>query len=150
MAALATPVMLFAISELPLAVSEILRAISLVVAVCSSTAVAIVFWISLMRAITPVMLSIASTAPLASFLIASTFPPKSTVSFAVALASSFTSLATTAKSSTGLPSARGLPMVALSAKRLVCSAIEVISLMTFPISATAFAELGHGGGGGAS
>ncbi len=46
-AALATPVMFSAISPLPLAASDTLRLISFVVAVCSSTAVAMVFWMSL-------------------------------------------------------------------------------------------------------
>ena len=46
-AAWATPVMFCAISLAPLAASATLRLISLVVAVCSSTALAIVFWMSL-------------------------------------------------------------------------------------------------------
>jgi hypothetical protein len=46
-AAWATPVMFWAISLLPCAASATLRLISPVVAVCSSTALAIVFWMSL-------------------------------------------------------------------------------------------------------
>ena len=46
-AACATAVMFWAISELPWAASAMLRAISLVVAVCSSTAQAMVLWKSL-------------------------------------------------------------------------------------------------------
>ena len=78
--------MLLAISELPLAVSEMLREISLVVPVCSSTALAMVFWMSLMRPMTVVISSIACTAPFASFWIASTLVPMSSVALAVFLA----------------------------------------------------------------
>ena len=51
-AAWATPVMLAAISLAPVAASVTWRVISFVVAVCSSTAEAIVFWMSLIRAMT--------------------------------------------------------------------------------------------------
>ncbi len=53
---------------------------------------------------------------------------------AVALASSLTSPATTAKPLPASP-ARAASMVALRASRLVCSAMEVMTLMTSPISA---------------
>jgi hypothetical protein len=46
-AACATPEMLAAIAVAPLAASATLRVISLVVAVCSSTPLAIVVWVSL-------------------------------------------------------------------------------------------------------
>ena len=58
----------------------------------------------------------------------------SSVASAVSLASSLTSLATTAKPLPASP-ARAASIVALSASRLVCSAIEVMTLMTLPISA---------------
>src|SRR6202451_2689336 len=57
----------------------------------------------------------------------------SPVDFAVCLASSFTSLATTAKPLPASP-ARAASIVALRASRLVCCAIEVITLITLPIS----------------
>ena len=56
----------------------------------------------------------------------------SSVAFAVWLASAFTSEATTAKPRPDSP-ARAASMVALSASRLVCAAIEWISLTTSPI-----------------
>jgi methyl-accepting chemotaxis protein len=58
----------------------------------------------------------------------------SSVARAVSLASSLTSLATTAKPLPASP-ARAASMVALRASRFVCCAIEVITLMTLPISA---------------
>ena len=58
----------------------------------------------------------------------------SSVALAVSLASSLTSLATTAKPLPASP-ARAASMVALRASRLVCWAIEVMTLMTLPISA---------------
>ena len=57
----------------------------------------------------------------------------SSVAFAVCLASSFTSLATTAKPLPASP-ARAASIVAFSASRLVCCAIDVITLITLPIS----------------
>ena len=48
-AAWETLAMFFVISLAPFAASEALRAISFVVAACSSTALAIVFWMSLIR-----------------------------------------------------------------------------------------------------
>ena len=56
----------------------------------------------------------------------------SSVAFAVWLASDFTSVATTAKPRPASP-ARAASMVAFSASRLVCAAIEWISLTTSPI-----------------
>ena len=53
---------------------------------------------------------------------------------AVSLASSFTSLATTAKPLPASP-ARAASMVALRASRFVCSAMEVMTFTTSPISA---------------
>ena len=58
-AAVETPVMFVAISVVPLAASWTERDISFVVAVCSSTAEAIVVWKSLILAITAEMPSIA-------------------------------------------------------------------------------------------
>ncbi len=58
----------------------------------------------------------------------------SSVALAVSLASSLTSLATTAKPLPASP-ARAASMVAFRARRLVCWAMEVMTLMTCPISA---------------
>ena len=66
--------------------------------------------------------------------IASIFWPMSSVARAVSLASSLTSLATTANPLPASP-ARAASIVAFSASRFVCCAIEVITLITFPISA---------------
>jgi hypothetical protein len=73
------------------------------------------------------------TAPLVSLWMASIFWPISSVALAVSLASSLTSLATTAKPLPASP-ARAASMVALRASRLVCCAMEVMTLMTLPIS----------------
>ena len=67
-AAWATPVMFWAISVLPRAASATLRLISLVVAVCSSTALAMVFWMSLIWLMIVPIWPMASTAPLVSRL----------------------------------------------------------------------------------
>ena len=77
---------------------------------------------------------IASTASRVSAWIASILRLMSSVALAVCLASSLTSLATTAKPLPASP-ARAASMVAFSASRLVCWAIEVMTLMTLPISA---------------
>src|SRR5271166_2357036 len=77
--------------------------------------------------------SIADTAALVSFWMASILPLMSSVAVAVCLASSLTSLATTAKPLPASP-ARAASMVAFNASRLVCWAMLVMTLMTFPIS----------------
>src|SRR3954469_24326501 len=118
----------------PLAASATLRFISLVVAVCSSTAAAMVAWKSLISPMTELIRLIASTAPAVSAWMASTRVEMSSVARAVSCASSLTSLATTAKPLPASP-ARAASMVALSASRFVCSAIEVITFTTLPISA---------------
>ncbi len=64
----------------------------------------------------------------------------SSVALAVWLASDFTSDATTAKPRPASP-ARAASMVAFSARRLVCSAIALISLTTSPICCAAFDSL---------
>ena len=132
-AATATPPMFLAMSPTPLAASAMLRPISLVVTVCSSTArgdgVRDVVDLVDDRCRSP----IAFTAPLVSLWIASIFWLMSSVALAVCLASSLTSLATTAKPLPASP-ARAASMVALRASRLVCCAIEVITLITLPIS----------------
>src|SRR6516165_8143447 len=124
----------WAISLLPLAASPTLRLISPVVAVCSSTALAMVFWISLIWLMILPIWAMASTAPLVSSWIASILWLISSVALAVCLASSLTSLATTAKPLPASP-ARAASMVAFRARRFVCWAMPVITLMTLPISA---------------
>ncbi len=64
---------------------------------------------------------------------ASILAPMSSVALAVSRASSFTSLATTANPLPASP-ARAASIVALRASRLVCSAIDVITFTTLPIS----------------
>ena len=68
-----------------------------------------------------------------SVWIASIRREMSSVARAVSWARSLTSLATTAKPLPASP-ARAASMVALSASRFVCSAIEVMTLTTSPIS----------------
>ncbi len=126
--------MLETMSFVPLLASATFRAISLVVAVCSSTAVAIVPWMSLIWPMIELMRSMAPTASRVSPWMASIFWEMSSVALAVSLASSFTSLATTAKPLPASP-ARAASMVALRASKLVCWAIEVMTLITWPISA---------------
>ena len=63
--------------------------------------------------------------------------PISPVALAVCSASAFTSEATTAKPRPASP-ARAASMVALSASRLVCPAIVLISSTTSPMRAAAF------------
>src|SRR5271165_3498068 len=125
--------MLVVISPLPWAASLTLRDISLVVAFCSSTAVAMVLEMSLIWWMTPLIEAMASTAALVSVWMASILRLMSSVALAVSLASSLTSLATTAKPLPASP-ARAASIVALSARRLVCCAIEVMTLITWPIS----------------
>ena len=78
-AACATAVMFWAISLLPRAASPTLRLISPVVAVCSSTAPAIVFWMSLIWLMILPICAIASTAPFVSPWMASIFRLMSSV-----------------------------------------------------------------------
>src|SRR5438270_741300 len=125
--------MFSAISVDPPAASWTDRDISLVVAVCSSTALAMVSWKSLIEPMISLIRPIASTAPEVSAWMASTRRAMSSVARAVSWASSLTSLATTAKPLPASP-ARAASMVAFSASRLVCSAIPLISLMTVAIS----------------
>ena len=96
-AAVETPVMFAAISVVPLAASCTDRDISLVVAVCSSTAEAMVVCRSEIWATIEEISSIAATAAVVSPWMASTRLAMSSVAFAVSWASSLTSLATTAK-----------------------------------------------------
>ena len=79
--------------------------------------------ISLICAIVAVMPPIDCTALAVEACIAETCAEISSVAFAVWLASAFTSEATTAKPRPDSP-ARAASMVALSASRLVCEAIE--------------------------
>src|SRR5262249_29344893 len=126
--------MFWAISLLPWAASATFRLISPVVAVRSSTALAIVFWMSLIWLMIFPIWAMASTAPLESPWMASILRLMSSVALAVCLASSLTSLATTAKPLPASP-ARAASMVAFMARRFVCWAMLVMTLMTLPISA---------------
>src|SRR5208337_4075631 len=95
---------------------------------------------SLIWPITDPIWPIAATAPLVSDWMLSIFRLMSSVALAVSLASSFTSFATTAKPFPASP-ARAASMVAFSASRFVCCAIEVITLITWPISALLWPSL---------
>ena len=111
-----------------------LRLISLVVTDCSSTAAAILVCRASIVSITSRMPTMSATARRVSLCIASILPPMSSVALAVSRANSFTSLATTANPRPASP-ARAASMVALRASRFVCSAIEVMTFTTLPISA---------------
>ena len=88
--------------------------------------------ISLIFAMVSEMPPIDCTACAVEACIAATWAEISSVAFAVWLASAFTSEATTAKPRPDSP-ARAASMVAFSANRLVCEAIEWISCTTSPI-----------------
>jgi hypothetical protein len=96
-AASATPEKLLVISPLLRAASLTLRNIPLVVAFCSSTAVAVVPEMLLIWLMTSEMVAMTSTAAYVSVWIASILRPMSSVALSVFLASSITSFATTAK-----------------------------------------------------
>src|SRR3954453_5163385 len=83
----------------------------------------------------------AETACAVSTWMASTSAAMFSVAFAVSWASSLTSPATTAKPLPASP-ARAASIVALSASRLVCSAMDVIVLTTSPISCGEVPSLG--------
>ncbi len=120
------------ISLEPAATDWMLRAISRVASPCCSIEAEIPAVISLISAIVWVIPEMAATASLVEVCIAATWAEISSVAFAVWLASALTSEATTAKPRPDSP-ARAASMVALSASRLVCAAIEWISLTTSPI-----------------
>ena len=127
-----TVAMLPASSRAPVAASCTLRPISCVEALCSSTDAAMVEVKRLMSPITLVIWRIASTACAVEPWMAPICPEISSVALAVWLASVFTSEATTAKPRPASP-ARAASIVALSASRLVCSAIARMSLTTSPM-----------------
>src|ERR1700741_2045243 len=117
---------------LPCAADWALAEISPVAASCWPTAPAIVDVMPLMpRTALPISRT-ASTALLVEAWITATFWPISSVAFAVCPASALTSCATTAKPRPASP-ARAASIVALSASRLVCSAMAVMSLTTSPM-----------------
>jgi len=126
--------------RVPVDASWVLRATSAVVAVCSSTAEEIeaAAW-----SISPIALPISA--------IAWAVPPEtcctvaicwaiSSVALPVWLARFLTSEATTAKPLPASP-ARAASIVALSASRLVCSAMSLISVSTLPIRSAASTRL---------
>src|SRR6266545_691105 len=126
--------MFAAISLESAAISVAARPISSVVADCCSTAAAITVWVSWISRITVAIWVIAVTASWVSLWMACTRAAISSVAPAVLRASSFTSFATTAKPLPASP-ARAASIVALSASRLVCSAIDVMTPTTSPILA---------------
>ncbi|MEZ5261916.1 MAG: hypothetical protein R2755_09075 [Acidimicrobiales bacterium] len=116
------------------AASPTSRFISSVVAVCSSTAAAMTFWVSAMRPTMAVISSMADTAAPVSSRTAASWAVIDEVAVAVSNASSLTSLATMAKPLPASP-ARAASMVALRASRLVCSAMEPMASAMAAISA---------------
>ena len=131
-AARCTPVMLVLTSWVPRAASWTLREISRVAEPCSSIAAAIAVPIWSISAMTSATLRIAVTVSSLAAWIAAICSEISVVALAVWPASDFTSEATTAKPRPASP-ARAASMVALSASRLVCSAMLWISVTTSPI-----------------
>ena len=85
-----------------------------------------------MRRIVPLISVIAATDSFVADCMPKICVPISSVAFAVWFASAFTSEATTAKPRPASP-ARAASIVAFSARRLVCAAIAVMSLITSPI-----------------
>src|SRR6266566_4928106 len=112
------------------------RAISWVAELCCCTALAIVEAMLEIWAMVPPISLMAATDSCVAPCMPRMCEDISSVAFAVWLASDLTSEATTAKPLPASP-ARAASMVALSARRLVCSAIAVISLTTSPISCAA-------------
>ncbi len=133
-AASETSRMLEAMADAPSPAEPTVAAISRAVLVCCSTASTMRPCTCAIRPMMSVIRPIASTAPRESPWIAPIFSLISPVAAAVCLASSLTSFATTAKPFPASP-ARAASIVALSASRLVCAAIDVIMSMTWPISA---------------
>ena len=132
-AASATALMLAEMLVVPSVMAWMLELTSAVVALCSSTAPAMVVEVSLTRSMSSEISAMACTASMASCWIVSIFDWISPVALAVCEARAFTSLATTAKPLPASPT-RAASMVALRASRSVCSAIEVITLTTLPMS----------------
>jgi hypothetical protein len=85
-----TVVIVAAMSPAPCAASDSVRFISWVVAVCSSTAEAMVSWMPLIRSMIAEISPIAVTAPLVSDWIDATRREMSSVAFAVSWARSLT------------------------------------------------------------
>jgi hypothetical protein len=125
----ATALMFSAMAALPLAPSVTLRPISAVAAACSSTIEAMLVCSALISPMVLVIWPIESIAWRLSLCTCLTVCVISSVAFAVCCASAFTSLATTANPLPASP-ARAASMVALSASRLVCAAMVLISLTT--------------------
>ena len=131
--------MLELISVTPFAATCMLDEMLCVTEACSSTEAAIADEISLMREIVCVMASMTLTALVVVPWTSAICALISSVAFAVWVARLYTSDATTAKPRPASP-ARAASMVALSASRLVCSAMLLMSLTTSPIFWAAMAR----------
>ena len=121
-----------AVSIVRLAATSTLRAISCVAAPCSVTAAAIAPLIAPMSRMVPSIAAIAAIERLVACCMSAICLAMSSVAFPVWPASALTSPATTAKPRPASP-ARAASIVALSASRLVCSAISVMRLTTSPM-----------------
>src|SRR4051812_29568437 len=116
----------------PAAVRWMLPEISCVAAPCCSIAAEIAVVISEILPMVDEIILIDPTASWVAVCMPAIWMPISSVAFAVCAASALTSCATTANPRPASP-ARAASIVALSASRLVCSATEVISLITSPM-----------------
>ena len=138
-----------AMSWVPAAASSMERPISAVVTDCSSTAAAIVAEISLIRSMVSPMRSLASTAPAVSVWIGLD-PRRDLLGGLRGLVGELFDPRWRPRRSPCRPSpARAASMVALSASRLVCSAMELMTLDDVADLFGGLAELGHRLGGGA-
>src|SRR5207253_2458270 len=131
-----TSVMLAETICVPCAACCTLREISCVAAPCSSTAAAIAEEISESFPMVPEISWMAPTESWVAAWIPVICCPISPVALAVCSASAFTSDATTAKPRPASP-ARAASMLALSASRLVCPAMVLISSTTSPMRVAA-------------
>ena len=118
------------ISPLPWAASLTLRDISLVVAFCSSTAVAIVREILLIWSMTALMMAMASTAALGVSLDRFDLAADVFGGLGGLLGQFFHFVGYDSEALARLLPARAASMVAFEASRLVCCAMEVMTLMT--------------------
>ncbi len=132
-AAALTPAVVRAICAAPVDAAPTLPSTAAAVAACCSSTTAMSRCAPSIRPMISAMSEIARTACSVSDRMVSTRRVMSSVARAVSCASSLTSFATTAKPRPASP-ARAASMVAFSARRLVCAAIELTTATTPAIS----------------